>query len=326
MAYSNATISNADLFNGGTSLNSLLTAAGWTCSSSATSFTASKGLIYAQFVRTAVDVPTFKVYLSDNGGTSYSDYQTLRFAPDGTYTGNLDVHFFADTSPETIKIVIGGVSGGLYYYNIIYLGYIARFDSTDVNAYGLYVSGAPEARGVNYPHEGISLSTLETMLLRSVQPITAVTGNMPFKFMDMDTVVEMVNSDYNSRGTKNNLLTGSVDFDGNSMRDLWEESKYLGRRMGQVGVYKEYIGNNGRGLRGTLRGLYAVQQFWTLDNAGNKIPHKIGKQALAATVLTSTRGEKRFDGETDWLVFPLYNSVKDYYIYNGLHVIALPKV
>jgi hypothetical protein len=334
MAYSNITVTNAALFNGATSLKSVLNNAGWTVTSGGSptlSFTVTPGgTLYYKFDRLAADSPTFKVYISQDSGSTYVKYGTLTLCPGATYTGNIDLHSFSYTSPDTFNLVFGALVDGKYYYQLVCLGYIARFDTNDSNAWGLYISGAPEAMGKNFLSQGISYGTLETFFMRSVDKSSSTSKSIiQFKFTDIQDYTDSVGMGYNGLGTITNVLSASnTNFSGNSLRDIYETEKIAARRFCPIGVYKEYLNTlfDGQGLRGTLRNVYSVHQFCYNDSAGNIIPHVIGKQALAATFNWTARGSAIWSSEKDWLVVPLYNNVTNYDIYNGLHVVALPKV
>lgn len=331
MAYENATVSNAELFNNATSgISSILGENDWTIDTeTTTSVIVNKEIstgvtVYYKFSRSAVDSGTFKVSFSKDGTTYFAEQTFNLYADD--YTGNCDVHLFGSDSNKSVQLVIGSTDGTNYFYNMIHMGYIARIDSSDETAYGLLVTGASEIKGSALEGFGISPACLENIYLAATSTDADTTGFLgepvPFHFVDgLDRSYDGML--YKPGGDAN---LGSIDYDGNTLRDLDEEIKYIGRYMSPIGVSRPGTGQLGSGWRGTLKRVYAVHSGMNKDSDGTTINKTAGSKYTAATFRFYEKGAQRFDEETDWIIFPLNNNVNFYNVYRGLNVIALPKI
>jgi hypothetical protein len=273
-------------------------------------------------------------------GTGYNYEATATISTTGA---GQTVTYYILINDTRIFLAFSTLDNDVYTNTAIYAGMISRFDTSDNHAWGLYVSGAPETVGREYPHEGIPYGCLETMYMRAItkysdalgEPKSISSGNpyrsiivTPFMFCDLKGY-DGVESNYNSQGSKDNNLSGTPTFGSGNYRDLYEEEKYLGTRVKRIGVYREFDDHDGSGLRGTLDLVYHVEQSWSNSSDGIVIPKKMGMAPAEVSLLMSARGLGFLSNWTldtnGWVVFPLSNKVDNFNIYNGLKVIAFPK-
>jgi hypothetical protein len=313
--------------------------AGWTSASDASDYI---------FTNVANDNLKFKIaYTASAGtisfsmhdGTSYSKSATMTFSNN---TDAQSVSMYNIVNDNRIITVLSTQNGdGTYTNNVSYLGYIGKFDSNDKHAWGMYVSGASELEGKGLTRYGIPYGCLETFWMRAVtkrsdssdNPISIDTSRYayrtttptPYIFADMQGWGGEEYG-YNSEGVIGNLECGTATFGSFNLRDLAEEEKFISKRATRIGVFKEFDGNDGRGLRGVLDGMYHLGQTWYKDSAGLVVPRTKGSIPTSVKLLVGgSRGAGFLDsGITNWLVVPLSNKVKNYDIYNGLNVIVIP--
>jgi len=273
-------------------------------------------------------------------GTGYTKEATMTFSNAGVSSQVVNLYSLVNDD-RLIFVISTKDANNIYTNNMFYFGRIAAFDADDKHAWGLYVSGAPELMGKNFTNLGIGYGVLECMYIRAVtrfsndadEPISIMGSDYakrstvvtPFTFMDMEGY-DGAEYGYNAEGLKTNILTGTPTFGGPNLRDIFEEEKYLASRVIRIGVYKEFDGRDGFGMKGTMDGLYHVKNTWSQDSNKLTVPKTKGMAPTTVSILVSSRGAGFLGSTTNWLVVPLSNRSNTFYIYNGLNVIAIPQL
>lgn len=334
MAYDNRTVTNANLFDksspSGAGIPDVFEDAnvGWTVAEdSATqfkveaTFNTTETMRY-MFSRTGATASTFKVYIGT--GSDYDTFRTVNLSTAATYSGNVKI--VSSISATSAIIMLQTSASGLYRNTIIYLGAIDALDSSDKNAWGIWVSGAEEQQGENYLAEGLPRNTRESMLFRAqaIETGQAASALTPFQFSPIDGDGMIYR--YDGTGASSNAITPSASYTGTSLADLFNEQKYMSNRMTRIGCYKQDTRVYASGLRGSLKGLWAVYPEWLYDSVGNSIPKNDTDDILEATVRFDSKGSVNFANQTSWVIVPLTNNVKlRESLWIGPKIVAFPQ-
>lgn len=281
-----------------------------------------------------IDITAVKVWFSTTSNSVTNEYYSTM-----AYLGLIDR--FVSTDYRAWGAYISGAPelSGKYLLQLRTQGDVYN---------GVPPEGTPAGSSINIG--GVSYGVLETFMMRSMsqtdtsiqgqQPVasdaarkTVLENNLaPFTFVDVEGYdgaeigYQAATHGITSRDTDKTNVSGSASFTGPTLRDLFEEEKYIGSRLKRIGIFREFNGYDGYGMRGTLQGLYSVKQAWGTDSAGAIVPKQKWMAPANVKVYTSSRGSTNFSGEDDWVVLPLANNVKNNYLYNGLDVVAVPKI